>query len=196
MLTNWSQKRLKNCLGIFFPALIAIAIICLSGEGVLAASNKASGATMKITSSAFAEGQTIPKQYTGDGRNISPPLTWSGAPEKTKSFALICDDPDAPVGTWIHWVVYDIPASVHGLNESVIPQAVLKEGGKHGTSSFKSLGYGGPAPPPGKVHHYYFKLYALDSELGIKPGATKQQVLDGMKGHILAEAQIIGTYSR
>jgi Raf kinase inhibitor-like YbhB/YbcL family protein len=171
-------------------------IICLSGQGVLAASNKASGATMKITSSAFADGQTIPKQYTGDGKNISPPLAWSGAPEKTKSFALICDDPDAPVGTWIHWVVYDIPAKVQGFDEAVTPQAVLNQGGKHGTSSFKSLGYGGPAPPAGKVHHYYFKLYALDAELGLKPGATKQQVLDGMKGHVLMEAQIIGTYSR
>lgn len=182
----------------FFPALMVLIIICLIDQGLLAASNKTSekGAAMKITSSVFADGQTIPKQYTADGNNVSPPLSWIGAPEKTKSFALICDDPDAPVGTWIHWVAYDIPASVHALNEAVPPQAVLKQGGKHGTSSFKTLGYGGPAPPAGKVHHYYFKLYALDSELGMKPGATKQEVLDGMKGHVLAEAQMIGTYSR
>jgi Raf kinase inhibitor-like YbhB/YbcL family protein len=154
------------------------------------------GARMNISTPAFSEGQKIPQQFTGDGQNISPSLSWTGAPANTKTFALIVDDPDAPMGTWVHWVAYDIPASVHGLTEGEPTSAQIREGGTQGKSSFGTVGYGGPAPPPGKPHRYFFKLYALDSLLGLKPGASKEDLQQAMKGHVLAEAQTMGMYGR
>ena len=149
----------------------------------------------KLTSSAFEEGGMIPKKYTCDAEDVSPPLAWGTVPEGTKSLILICDDPDAPVGTWIHWVLYDIPSDVKELSESVPDDDTLENGAKQGTNDFGNLGYGGPCPPSG-THRYFFKLYALDSILELEPGKTKAEVLDSMEGHLLAETQLIGKYSR
>jgi len=151
---------------------------------------------MQVTSSAFQAGQAIPAKYTCEGADISPPLEWSGVPASAKSLALICDDPDAPVGTWLHWVLYDLQVTATDLAEKVPPSESLSFGAKQGINDFKRVGYGGPCPPPGKPHRYYFKLYALDVDLVLKPRATKQELLRAMDGHILAEAQLMGTYQR
>jgi Raf kinase inhibitor-like YbhB/YbcL family protein len=151
---------------------------------------------MTIMSSAFRPGQAIPTEYTCEGADISPPLQWNGVPVDTKSLALICDDPDAPVGTWVHWVLYDLPVTATDLAEKVPTSETLSSGGKQGVNDFKRVGYGGPCPPPGKPHRYYFKLYALDAESGLPPRVTKQQLLRAIDGHILAETQLMGTYQR
>jgi Raf kinase inhibitor-like YbhB/YbcL family protein len=150
---------------------------------------------MEIRSSAFKHEDMIPAQYTCDGRNVSPPLQWSGAPAETNSFALICDDPDAPVGTWVHWVMFDIPATVNGLPENVPKSEEVFGLGKNGKNTDGNFGYDGPCPPGG-THRYYFKLYALDALLNLKPGAAKEELLKAMKGHVLSEAQVMGKYKR
>jgi Raf kinase inhibitor-like YbhB/YbcL family protein len=152
--------------------------------------------TMRITSPAFQEGGTVPQTFTCDGKDSSPQLEWSGVPASAKSLALICDDPDAPRGTWVHWVLFNIPTSANGLPEAVPMQKNLQDGSIQGTNDFGKIGYGGPCPPPGKPHRYFFKLYALDTTLGLDPGATKKQLESAMKGHILAEGQLMGTYGR
>jgi Raf kinase inhibitor-like YbhB/YbcL family protein len=156
------------------------------------------GTTMpfSLQSNAFKEGADIPRQYTCEGADTSPALTWSEPPQKTQTFALTADDPDAPVGTWVHWVVWNIPAATHQLPENVAKSADLAGGGNQGTNDFKKTGYGGPCPPPGKPHRYFFKLYALDSTLDLKPGATKKDLEQAMKGHILAQAQLMAKYQR
>ena len=153
------------------------------------------GRKLEVKSSAVKTGERIPAKYTCDGLDVSPPLEWSNAPAGTKHFAIICDDPDAPMGTWVHWVIYDIPASITKLPEKVSPQRELENGARQGSNDFRKIGYGGPCPPSGE-HRYYFKLYALDVPTGLKPGATKAQLLESMKGHILAEAQLMGKYKR
>jgi hypothetical protein len=150
---------------------------------------------MDITSTAFKHGARIPAKYTCDGVDVSPYLEWGKAPAATGSFALICDDPDAPMGTWVHWVVYDIPANVTTLPEKVPPLKELTNGVKQGMNDFRAIGYGGPCPSSGE-HRYFFKLYALDGQTGLKPGATKAQLLEAMQGHILGEAHLIGKYKR
>ena len=150
---------------------------------------------MEIKSPAFDEGALIPRKYTCDDIDVSPPLEWSAAPDGTKTFALICDDPDAPVGTWVHWVIFNLPDDIHGLPEGVLPHEVLENGAKHGTNDFRKFGYGGPCPPGG-THRYYFKLYAVDKELDAEVGITKKEMLDALEGHILAESQLMGRYSR
>lgn len=151
---------------------------------------------MKLTSITFEEEKAIPTRYTGDGADISPPLQWSGAPDETKSFALICDDPDAPMGTWVHWVIHGLPAAAAGLPEGVVAVESLPDGGSQGLNDFHRIGYGGPLPPPGRPHRYFFKLYALDAGLPLKPRATKAELLRAMEGHILAQAQLMGIYQR
>ena len=150
---------------------------------------------IQLTSSAFADGSMIPSEYTCDGRDISPPLAWAGAPEGTAALALICDDPDAPAGTWVHWVLYDLPASTENLPGAVPADRVLSSGGKQGTNSFRRTGYGGPCPPSG-THRYYFRMYALDNEVGLKPGATQNELFKAMEGHILGQGQLMGRYKR
>jgi len=150
---------------------------------------------MQLTSTAFENGGKIPSSYTCDGRNVSPPLEWNSIPEGTKSFALICDDPDAPAGVWVHWVYYDIPNDVTSLPENVPPDKRPLTGGIQGTNDFKKTGYGGPCPPGG-THRYFFKLYALDTRPDLPAGADKKQLIKAMKGHILEEVQLKGTYRR
>lgn len=151
--------------------------------------------TMHLSSPAFTNGQAIPAEHTCDGRNDSPPLRWTGVPDGTKSFALICDDPDAP-GGWVHWVLYNLPATARELPARVPALEKLPDGAGQGVSDFKRLGYGGPCPPPGKQHRYFFKLHALDRDLKLKPMATKPALLEAMKGHVLADATVMGTYER
>lgn len=148
-----------------------------------------------IESTAFAYGDSIHSDYTCDGSDVSPQFQWSGAPAGTQSFVLICDDPDASVGTWVHWVYYDIPATVGELREAFPPDERPELGGAQGITDFRRIGYGGPCPPGG-THRYFFKLYALDTVLGLAPGATKRQVLQAAQGHILAQAELMGTYTR
>jgi hypothetical protein len=150
---------------------------------------------MKIDSTQFTEGSMIPSKYTCDGKDISPPLEWRDEPADTKSFALISDDPDAPGGTWVHWVIYNIPPDFIGLEENIKPEKEFKNGMMQGTNSWPRIGYGGPCPPSG-AHRYFFKLYALDAMLELKPGVNKEQLLKAMTGHILAEAQLMGKYKR
>jgi len=148
-----------------------------------------------ITSTAFSEGSMIPQNYACDGEDISPPLAWSGVPDGTKSLALICDDPDAPMGTWVHWVLFNIPAHIMELPANISPEKIIQNGAKHGINDFRKFGYGGPCPPGG-THRYYFKLYALDTEINVEAGINKAQLLQAMEGHILAEGQLMGRYSR
>ena len=153
------------------------------------------GKEMEIKSSAFEHNEMIPKKYTCDGEDISPPLFWDGVPDGAKSLALISDDPDAPMGTWVHWILYDLLPNEKRLVENIPPEKTLPNRAKQGLTDFKKIGYGGPCPPNG-THRYFFKLYALDSMLNLQPGATKKQLLDAMKNHILAEAELIGKYKR
>jgi Raf kinase inhibitor-like YbhB/YbcL family protein len=157
---------------------------------------KAGKDPMQLTSTAFAEGAAIPAKYTCDARNVSPPLKWSGVPAGAKSLALIVDDPDAPSGTWVHWVLYDLPASVSELPEDLAKSQYVAGGAKQGLNDFKHLGYGGPCPPHGNPHRYFFKLYALDSLPDLKPGLTKKDLESAMEKHILAQGQLMGTYQR
>jgi Raf kinase inhibitor-like YbhB/YbcL family protein len=150
---------------------------------------------MKLTSAAFQDGGLIPQKHTCDGEDVSPPLTWSDLPNETRSLALIADDPDAPRGTWVHWVLYDLPPDARELPEAVPPTESLPNGAKQGRNDFGKIGYGGPCPPGG-MHRYFFKLYALDRKLGLPAGKTKQELLDAMRGHVLAEAQLMGRYGR
>jgi Raf kinase inhibitor-like YbhB/YbcL family protein len=152
--------------------------------------------SIKIISTAFSEGNPIPKKYTCDAQDASPPLAWSGAPAETKSLALIVDDPDAPVGTWVHWVIYNLPPMLTELKEGIAKTPTVEGGGIQGNNDFRKVGYGGPCPPRGKPHRYFFKLYALDQMLELKSGASKADVEKAMRGHILAQGQLIGTYSR
>ena len=151
--------------------------------------------TFQLTSSAFTQGNSIPPVYTCTGRNISPPLAWSDPPAGTQSFALILDDPDAPGGTFTHWVLYNLPASTLSLAENVPATAQLPDGSLQGKNSFGKSGYGGPCPPSG-THRYFFKLYSLDSWLGLPSGASVSQLQQAMQGHILAGIELMGTYQK
>jgi Raf kinase inhibitor-like YbhB/YbcL family protein len=158
--------------------------------------------TIQLTSTTFTQGHPIPKKHTGEGDDVSPPLVWSNLPEKTKELALICDDPDAPTSEpWVHWVIYKIPAGAKGLPEGVSRKSRLKEPvgavqGRNSWSDGEVIGYRGPLPPPGGVHHYHFKLYALDAPLEAEPGLEKKALREKLEGHILAEGELMGTYQR
>jgi hypothetical protein len=157
---------------------------------------------IQLSSTAFDNNAPIPRIYTGESDDHSPPLAWEGAPDDAKEFALICDDPDAPSAEpWVHWVIYGIPAEVHALPEGLSANAqltspVAAKQGKNSWPSGATVGYRGPMPPPGKTHHYHFKLYALDTKVDSAPSATKSELLKAIQGHVLAEGELIGTYSR
>jgi Raf kinase inhibitor-like YbhB/YbcL family protein len=151
---------------------------------------------MELSSSAFKSGQTIPQRYTCEGADVSPPLNWHGTPSETQALVLICDDPDAPRRPFAHWVLYDLPATVTQLEEDVPRDARLAWGGVQGRNSSGKVGYVGPCPPRGPAHHYYFRLYALDEALGLSAGATREQVVDRMEGHILGRAELLGLVAR
>ncbi len=150
---------------------------------------------MRLESPVFENGGMIPSKYTCDGADISVPLRFSNVPAEAKSLALIVDDPDAPMGIFVHWVIYDIPASLEGLPEGVPPAPLLEGGIKQGVNSFGKIGYGGPCPPNG-THRYYFKLYALDTVLNLEPGLGKHELLAAMRGHVVDGAELMGLYAR
>ncbi len=146
-----------------------------------------------LTSSEFQQGQPIPKKYTCDGQDINPPLAWTGVPAEAKSLVLICSDPDAPKGTWVHWIVFNIPAHVRSFVEGI---EIDQVGAVEGTTSFGRPGYGGPCPPSG-VHRYYFKIYALDSDaLNLAHTATRDDIEAAMQNHVVAQGELMGTYTR
>lgn len=156
------------------------------------------GAVMafELTSPAFAPGASIPARHTCDGDDLSPPLRWTDPPAGTRAFALVCDDPDAPRGRWVHWVLWGMPATATGLAEGVKADATLADGARHGRNDFGRLGHGGPCPPPGKPHRYVFTLFALDAVPALEPGATRSQLLDAIAGHVLGTAELTGRYGR
>lgn len=157
---------------------------------------------LTITSPTLKAGEAIPRDYTADGRNVSPPLQWSGAPASTREFAVICDDPDVPFPQpFVHWVIYKIPGTAKGLPENIpidaaTPMPDEVAGAVQGTSGFRRAIYRGPAPPPGKPHHYHFRVYAIDAVLDLKPGLTKAELLQAIKGHVVAEGEIVAIYER
>jgi len=174
--------------------LVSLGILFLfvgcQGQTATLAAEGAVDMTIQITSTAFAEGGKIPCVYTCDDQNVSPKLTWTGVPTNTVSLAIIMDDPDAPSGTWVHWVLYNLPPDTTSLEQG-------KAGiGTDGKNDFNRTGYGGPCPPRGSNHRYFIKLYALDTRLDLKPGATKAQVESAMRGHVLAQGQLMGRYGR
>jgi Raf kinase inhibitor-like YbhB/YbcL family protein len=152
--------------------------------------------TMVITTDGFGPGERIPDKYTCEGRDISPALRWKSVPAGTQSLALILDDPDAPMGKFTHWVVCNIPPDKGGLPEGAPMRAVLPDKSRQGVTGFGREGYGGPCPPPGKPHHYYFRLYALDLKIELPPGFRQKDLEEAMRGHILAQGELMGTYSR
>jgi len=151
---------------------------------------------MQLTSSAFKPEGQIPVRHSCDGQDLSPPLAWSGAPAGTVGYALICEDPDAPVGTWDHWVLYAIPADRSSLPEGIAKDAQLPDGLRQGLNGWKKPGYGGPCPPPGKAHRYFFRLYALGAPVDLPPGATKARVMKAIEGKVLATGSLMGTFKR
>lgn len=179
-----------KCRGVGFAALVCLA---LAGPVFLFCGTAES---MEIRSGAFGNEDKIPARYTGVGENVSPPFSWRGVPAGTVSFVLIADDLDAPSGIWTHWIIYDIPSSARSLAEGIPKLRILDEGGVQGTNSFRRIGYDGPYPPPGSAHRYVFKLYALDDALSIDPGVDKGMIARAMKGHVLAEASVTGTFGR
>ena len=150
---------------------------------------------IKVTSTAFSHEGLIPSKYTCDGADVSPPLQWQGIPKGTKSIALISDDPDAPVGTWVHWVLFNLPPDAASLDENVPRQETLPNGARQGKNDFGKIGYGGPCPPSG-THRYFFKICALDTLLDLPPGSKKSDLLKAMEGHILGRGQLMGKYKR
>jgi Raf kinase inhibitor-like YbhB/YbcL family protein len=178
----------------------AASVFCfaLSVALAISASSQSTERTpaMQLTTSAFKTGEAIPAKHTCDGQNLSPAFKWTGTPANAKALALIADDPDAPGGTWVHWVLFDVPPNVTELPEGIEKSQFIPSGAKQGLNDFRHLGYGGPCPPHGKPHRYFFKLYALDKEIGLKPGASRKEVEKAMEKHILAEAALMGTYQR
>ncbi|RLC46918.1 MAG: YbhB/YbcL family Raf kinase inhibitor-like protein [Candidatus Cloacimonadota bacterium] len=187
------MKQLISTIGL----IILICIIGCKKEKQEEEQNKAvPQAKIEITSSAFSYGEMIPKKYTADGEDISPSLKWTKLPEGTKSLVLICDDPDAPMRTWVHWVMYAIPPEQDSLPEGIGKEAEVLNGIKQGKNDFHKFGYGGPSPPKGKPHRYYFRLYAIDIIPDLTIGATKSDVMNAIKGHIIAQGNLMARYQR
>lgn len=178
-----------------FLATLVLPTVCSYGDSQTSP-RKETTMAISLTSTAFEEGQPIPAAYTCDDRDVSPPLQWRNLPPGVKSLALVCDDPDAPMGTWVHWVIYGISPDTTGLPEGIPARETLPSGARQGINDFGRIGYGGPCPPPGRPHRYFFRLYALDTELDLKAEPKKQDLLRAMQGHILAEGQLMGTYKR
>jgi len=151
--------------------------------------------SISIKSNAFSEGGMITAKYTCDGKDISPDISWTGIPEGAKSIVLISDDPDAPAGTWVHWVVYNIPPERTGFDEGIPPKEELEDGTIQGKNDFGRIGYGGPCPPGG-THRYYFRIYALKEKPGVRPGLTKKQIMEKINDLIISEGQLMGKYER
>ena len=202
IITNVKTNRLALAL---FAAAVLFAMVrewrapvACAREILFSSTAQATGGAMafQISSTTFSSGEMIPKKFTCDGPDVSPQLSWKDAPASAQSFALVMDDPDAPVGTWVHWVIYNLPANTKELPEGLGKQEQLASGGLQGRNDFRKIGYGGPCPPPGKPHRYFFKLYALDAKLNPSAGANKAELERAMKDHVLGEAELMGRYGR
>jgi Raf kinase inhibitor-like YbhB/YbcL family protein len=178
------------------PSRILTSILVLLGASFCLASKSWAQPAMELESPAFAAGATIPTEYTCSGADKSPPLLWKGVPAGTATLALIVDDPDAPAGTWVHWVLYDLPASQSELAQGIARSATLESGARQGINSFGKVGYNGPCPPPGSPHHYHFRLYALDGKLDLPARATAADLEAAAGSHTAARAELVGTFGR
>jgi Raf kinase inhibitor-like YbhB/YbcL family protein len=192
-------EKPSNCIIIHimhaFRVILLVATLLAPGRKIWGEEGNTNMAFV-LDSSAIEAGGAISALYTCDGRDISPPLHWEHPPAGTQSFALICDDPDAPMGTWVHWVLYNLAGSQRQLPEAVPAREKLVDGTLQGRNDFGRIGYGGPCPPRGKPHRYSFRLYALDALLPLAPGVRKKDLLKAMQGHILGQAEFLGVYGR
>ena len=179
-----------------FALLLVILMVVLPLVAIAAHAQGGSVMSLTVSSTSFPGNAEIPRKFTCEGEDQSPQLSWSGAPSATQAFALIADDPDAPAGTWTHWVLYDQPASSAGLNESLPKSEQLPDGTKQGRNDFRKIGYNGPCPPAGKPHRYFFKVYALDRKLNLNSGASRSELEKAMQGHVLAQGEYMGTFRR
>jgi Raf kinase inhibitor-like YbhB/YbcL family protein len=186
-------KRQARVYLILFTIPLLLVVACSTAESTPA---KEGETALSLSSIAFTEGNTIPVKYTCDGQNISPPLEWSDPPQQTQAFTLIVDDPDAPIGTFAHWVIFNIPADSRKLTEGIPAQAQLPSGAQQGENDFGEIGYGGPCPPTGRAHRYQFALYALDQPLDLEAGISRGQLLNAMQSHVLAQGYLSGVYQR
>ena len=176
------------------PLLILVVLILAAPFEVRG--QQASSSRIELKTTSFTPGGFIPKRFTCEAADISPALTWTGPPAGTESFAIIEDDPDAPSGTFVHWLVYDLPAAYRQLTEGLSRNEQMPGGGRQGTNDFSRTGYSGPCPPPGRPHRYFIRLYALDAKLNLRPAATRRELEAAMQGHILAQAELMGRYQR
>lgn len=188
LLTNLLLKRTK----LFQQTGSILLTLMLSA----ATSTANATGSLRLTSTSFQDGAKISKRYSGDGDDVSPALKWSAGPAKTKSYAVSCEDPDAPGGVWWHWIVFNIKPTTTEFGENVPKTAKLAQGVAQGRNDFGKSGYNGPAPPPGKLHHYVFTVFALDSELALQANCSKSEFKNALKGHILDQGQLTGVYER
>lgn len=191
--------RIKRCSKSVWGCVACVFLLAgvfATGNPVFAVKEGVQAMNFEVSSTVFGNGAYIPKKYTGEGADVSPPLRWNNPPAAVKSFALICDDPDAPVGTWVHWVLFNLPPSLTDLPEALPKEGSLPNGARQGMNDFKRLGYGGPMPPRGSDHRYFFKLYALDAMLSLPAGANKADVVKAMAPHVLGQAELMGRYKR
>lgn len=199
-VTRRSRPRWRSllvlCSMMAVPVLLMPIVSCGSSASHSKHVRDSSPSGFGIESPAFEQGGMIPSRYTCSGEDVSPALRWTAPPAGTRSLVLIAEDPDAPGGVWTHWVVYNLPAGVREMPGNVPKRDNAPGGGLQGRNSFGRIGYGGPCPPPGHAHRYFFRLYALDMVLSLKAGATKQEVLEAAKGHILAQAHWMGRFKR
>jgi Raf kinase inhibitor-like YbhB/YbcL family protein len=192
-----TKKRAPGPSGAFlFALLVMTAASCGNSSLQSAQRPDPSPSGFRIESAAFKQGAFIPPRFSCSGENVSPPLKWMDPPAGARSFALIVDDPDAPGGIWTHWVVFNLPAQTRALDENAPKQDKLPNGALQGLNSFESVGYGGPCPPPGKAHRYFFRLYALNTVLRLQPRAPGEDILSALKGHTLGQAQLMGLFKR
>jgi hypothetical protein len=183
---------LRRALAVLSPLILVVLALVVPTE----VRGQQTSSMMELKTTSFAPGDFIPKRFTCDAANVSPALAWTDPPTGTQSFAIIEDDPDAPSGTFVHWLVYNLPADYRGLPEALPRNDQMAGGGRQGTNDFSRTGYGGPCPPPGKPHRYFIRLYALDAKLDLRPAARRQELEAAMKGHILAQAELMGRYQR
>ncbi|MCL7453993.1 MAG: YbhB/YbcL family Raf kinase inhibitor-like protein [Anaerolineae bacterium] len=188
---------MKNAPGLLLCVFALLTLLSACGTGSTAQPAPQAAIEIAVESEAFNDGATIPVQYTCDGADISPPLTWSAPPSGTESLVLIVEDPDAPGDVWTHWVAFNIPPGTHSLPEAVSPDGAATEGvGIQGKNCWQKIGYGGPCPPEGSEHRYFFRVYALDTILEVDAGSGKKSVQRAMEGHILAQGELMGRYAR
>ena len=177
-------------------AVILLGVMTMSATKTDTNTPEATKTSFTLASPAFSDGQSIPAKYTGDSKDVSPPLTWANPPGGTKAFCLVCDDPDAPGKTWVHWVIYNIPPHALSLPEALEPNEIVFDGIRQGVNDFGNTGYGGPAPPKGKPHRYFFKLYALNTAIDLKSGASKADLMRIIEGKVIEETVLMGKYQR